>query len=55
MLSFFNLNYSGNRFRNGPLLDNVTVTTAVPEPENYAMMLAGPGLIGLIARRRRQG
>jgi hypothetical protein len=27
--------------------------TAVPEPETYAMMLAGLGLIGTIARRRK--
>lgn len=27
--------------------------TAVPEPETYAMMLAGIGLIGLVARRRK--
>jgi hypothetical protein len=30
------------------------VVTAVPEPETYAMMLAGLGLIGTIVRRRRQ-
>jgi len=30
-----------------------TITAAVPEPESYAMMLAGLGLMGLIARRRR--
>lgn len=36
----------------GMLLDNVTVT-AVPEPETYAMMLAGLGLLGFVARRRR--
>lgn len=33
-------------------LDNVTVT-AVPEPETYAMMLAGLGALGFMARRRR--
>jgi hypothetical protein len=27
---------------------------AIPEPETYAMMLAGLGLLGLTARRRRQ-
>lgn len=30
-----------------------TAVTAVPEPETYAMMLAGLGLIGAIARRRK--
>lgn len=29
-----------------------TAVTAVPEPENYAMLLAGMGLIGFIARRK---
>jgi PEP-CTERM motif len=27
--------------------------TAVPEPETYAMMLAGLGIVGFLARRRR--
>lgn len=31
--------------------DNITVA-AVPEPETYAMFLAGLGLLGLVARRR---
>lgn len=31
----------------------VTSITAVPEPEAYAMMLAGLGLVGMIARRRK--
>jgi hypothetical protein len=36
----------------GGSLDNVSVT-AVPEPETYALLLAGLGLIGTIARRRK--
>ncbi|HNB06360.1 MAG TPA: PEPxxWA-CTERM sorting domain-containing protein [Thauera aminoaromatica] len=28
-------------------------TTAVPEPETWAMLLAGLGLMALTARRRR--
>ena len=32
---------------------NLTITAAVPEPETYAMFLAGLGLVGVIARRRK--
>jgi hypothetical protein len=35
----------------GGSLDNVSVT-AVPEPDSYALMLAGLGLMAAIARRR---
>ncbi|MRW89992.1 PEP-CTERM sorting domain-containing protein [Duganella sp. FT80W] len=38
----------------GTSLDKVSLTTAVPEPETYAMLLAGLGLMGFIARRRRK-
>jgi len=34
--------------------DNVNVT-AVPEPESYALLLAGLGLMGFIGRRRNLG
>ena len=37
---------------NDPLIDGVSVT-AVPEPETYAMLLAGLGLLGFMARRRK--
>jgi len=30
------------------------VITAVPEPESYAMLLAGLGLVGFATRRRKQ-
>ena len=32
---------------------NVTEVSAVPEPETYAMLLAGLGLMGFLARRRK--
>lgn len=30
----------------------ITMSTAVPEPESYALMLAGLGLVGVIARKK---
>jgi PEP-CTERM motif len=37
-------------------LDNVSLTavTPVPEPEGYAMLMAGLGVLGFMARRRQQ-
>lgn len=35
------------------LLDDIAVSS-VPEPESYAMMVAGLGIVGFLARRRRK-
>ncbi len=37
----------------GLVADDLTFTTPVPEPETYAMLLAGLGLVGAMARRRK--
>ena len=41
---------------NGFSVDNINATavTAVPEAETYAMLLAGLGMMGFVARRRRK-
>jgi hypothetical protein len=36
----------------GGSLDNVSLVSAVPEPETYAMFLAGLGMMGFMSRRR---
>ena len=49
--------FSADIWANG-FTGNVAVgssTPPIPEPETYAMMLAGLGLLGFVARRRRQG
>lgn len=55
-LSFRGTNLSGAS-DTSVFVDNVRLTftpvSAVPEPESYAMMLAGLGLLATIARRRR--
>jgi hypothetical protein len=55
----FNIDWSNGRanFSGQPTADpfgsSVTFTAAVPEPSEYALMLAGLGLMGWTARRRR--
>jgi hypothetical protein len=53
----FQLVFSGEGLGNvniGPILDNVLVTqAAIPEPQSWAMLIAGFGLIGAMQRRRK--
>jgi PEP-CTERM motif len=54
-LASYHLYFSGLGAQ-GLLVDNVAVTMAapVPEPESFAMMFAGLGALGFMARRRKQ-
>ena len=47
----YHLYFSG--FGSGVTLDNVAISAPVPEPETYAMMLAGLGALGFMSRRRK--
>lgn len=38
----------------GPVIDNVILTVAVPEPATWAMLLTGFGMVGFAARRRNR-
>lgn len=50
----YNLSFSAAGGDNvGPLLDNVTISAAVPEPATWAMMILGFGAAGAVMRRRR--
>jgi hypothetical protein len=51
--AFAQLRFAGTTQSNyGGVIDNISVA-AVPEPHEWAMMLAGLGLVGWAARRRR--
>lgn len=47
------LHVTGTSVSDAKYSGEVTVTSAVPEPETYGMMLAGLGLMGFVARRRK--
>ena len=50
----FSFDHAQNPNQYGFVIERITVTTAVPEPETYAMLLAGIGLLGAVARRRQR-
>nr|WP_316643532.1 FxDxF family PEP-CTERM protein [uncultured Roseateles sp.] len=45
--------FSGNAAGNTSIDNLVATTAAVPEPQTYALMLAGLGMFGFMAKRRK--
>lgn len=57
VLEFGVINWNDNGWDSGLAFDGITVAgtpiSAVPEPESLALMLAGLGIVGAMARRRQ--
>mgnify|MGYP000636163262 CR=1 FL=1 len=49
----YSLRLSGNAGTSGASYGGNLVLTPIPEPETYALMLAGLGVVGFVAARRR--
>jgi hypothetical protein len=50
---FYQLKVSGTTVGGQASYGGNIVATPVPEPETYAMLLAGLGVVGFLARRRQ--
>ena len=51
---YFNISGTGNGQFGGQYVFSVTTLAPIPEPESYAMLLAGLGVMGAIAMRRNK-
>lgn len=51
-LSFSSTDAAGNPW--GPVVGEVSISSAIPEPSSMALLLAGIGLVGTVARRRNR-
>ena len=52
------MNWADTAYDTGMAFDGITIagvpiTPAIPEPQTYALMLAGLGVVGFMARRRK--
>jgi hypothetical protein len=54
-LEFGVVNWDDELFQSGMAFDGITIAGVplIPEPETYALMLAGLGAVGFVARRRK--
>ncbi|MCP5279650.1 MAG: PEP-CTERM sorting domain-containing protein [Thiobacillus sp.] len=50
-IDYIDLAYANNHYM---VFDNMSIAQAVPEPETYALMLTGLGLVGFVARQGRR-
>jgi len=53
-VGFEDLYNGGDKDYNDHMFSFTNITAQVPEPETYGLMLAGLGVMGFLARRRRQ-